>query len=110
LQGVLITDIFQVRKKERKRKLLRRHGCYCASVATLKDALPPASLHKVAVGLRVRMCVTKLKSTCSLVLEDGTILPGESFGAKIPVDGEVGESFSCSIAFVFEKILRAFGR
>ncbi|XP_033610658.1 CAD protein isoform X2 [Cryptotermes secundus] len=35
------------------------------------------------------MCLTEKKSTCSLVLEDGTVLPGESFGAKIPADGEV---------------------
>jgi hypothetical protein len=34
------------------------------------------------------------------VLEDGTILPGESFGAKIPVDGEVGEFVLCLAAFV----------
>lgn len=32
----------------------------------------------------------KDKSLCYLVLEDGTILPGRSFGAKIPTDGEVG--------------------
>jgi carbamoylphosphate synthase small subunit len=25
------------------------------------------------------------------VLEDGTVFTGESFGAKIPVDGEVGK-------------------
>jgi hypothetical protein len=37
------------------------------------------------------------------VLEDGIILRGESFGAKIPVDGEVGEFVLCLIAFVFEK-------
>jgi hypothetical protein len=47
------------------------------------------------------MCGTKSKTTCSLVLEDGTILLGESFGAKVPVDGEVGESVFCLIAFVF---------
>lgn len=28
---------------------------------------------------------------CFLVLEDGTVLPGESFGAKKPVEGEVGK-------------------
>jgi Carbamoylphosphate synthase small subunit len=37
------------------------------------------------------MCVTKKRCTCSLVLEDGTVFTGESFGAKIPVDGEVGK-------------------
>jgi carbamoylphosphate synthase small subunit len=37
------------------------------------------------------------------VLEDGTILRGESFGAEIPVDGEVGEFVFFLIAFVFEK-------
>lgn len=55
------------------------------------------------------MCLTKKKSTCSLVLEDGTILPGESFGAKIPVDGEVGEFVLWLISFVFEKNLHAYG-
>lgn len=28
---------------------------------------------------------------CSLVLADGTILQGRSFGAAVPVEGEVGE-------------------
>lgn len=28
---------------------------------------------------------------CFLVLEDGTVFPGESFGAKRQIDGEVGE-------------------
>lgn len=28
---------------------------------------------------------------CFLVLEDGTVLKGESFGAKRPVNGEVGK-------------------
>ena len=28
---------------------------------------------------------------CSLVLEDGTILPGMSFGAPVPTQGEVGK-------------------
>ena len=31
------------------------------------------------------------KSTCFLLLEDGTVLPGEPFGAKNQVDGEVGK-------------------
>lgn len=29
--------------------------------------------------------------TCFLVLEDGTILPGEAFGARKQIDGEVGK-------------------
>jgi len=37
------------------------------------------------------MCGTKKQCTCSLVLEDGTVFTGESFGATIPVDGEVGK-------------------
>lgn len=28
---------------------------------------------------------------CCLVLEDGTILHGRSFGAQVPVEGEVGK-------------------
>lgn len=28
---------------------------------------------------------------CFLVLEDGTVFPGESFGAKRQIDGEVGK-------------------
>lgn len=52
-----------------------------------------------AVGSVASMCVTKMQSTCSLVLEDGTVLPGESFGAKIPVDGEVGKFLFCFVAF-----------
>jgi carbamoylphosphate synthase small subunit len=29
------------------------------------------------------------KQTCFLLLEDGTVLPGESFGARNHIDGEV---------------------
>ncbi|XP_069677002.1 multifunctional protein r [Periplaneta americana] len=37
----------------------------------------------------MNMCLTKKQPTCCLVLQDGTILPGESFGAKANIDGEV---------------------
>lgn len=30
---------------------------------------------------------------CCLELEDGTVLPGKSFGAPIDVDGEVGKCY-----------------
>lgn len=33
----------------------------------------------------------KDKKLCYLVLEDGTILPGATFGAEIETDGEVGK-------------------
>lgn len=38
------------------------------------------------------MCLTlhEKRSVCSLILEDGTILQGKSFGAAVNSDGEVG--------------------
>lgn len=37
------------------------------------------------------MPITQDHTPCYLILEDGTILEGQSFGAKIEVDGEVGK-------------------
>lgn len=34
---------------------------------------------------------TEVNNPCFLVLEDGTTLQGETFGAKREVDGEIGE-------------------
>lgn len=48
------------------------------------------------------MCVTKKQCTCSLVLEDGTVFTGESFGAKVPVDGEVGKLILRFVVFLFD--------
>jgi len=49
------------------------------------------------------MCGTKKRCTCSLVLEDGTVFTGESFGAKIPVDGEVGKLVQYFVVFLFKR-------
>jgi len=49
------------------------------------------------------MCGTKKQCTCSLVLEDGTVFTGESFGAKIPVDGEVGKLVQYFVVFLFKR-------
>lgn len=70
---------------------------------SFERSLLTESDQKATVGPAVTMCLTEKKSTCSLVLEDGSVLPGESFGAKIPADGEVGEFVLCLTAFVFEK-------
>lgn len=75
------------------------------SVAALQDTrvrlLPeidrPSCEWLVSVTGLGSMCLKKMHSRCSLVLQDGTILPGESFGAKIPVDGEVGKFLSSFI-------------
>lgn len=48
------------------------------------------------------MCGTKKQGTCSLVLEDGTVFTGESFGATIPVDGEVGKLVQYFVVFIFK--------
>lgn len=32
---------------------------------------------------------------CCLVLADGTVYPGRSFGAQVPVEGEVGSYKTC---------------
>lgn len=37
------------------------------------------------------MCLNSDQQVCSLVLEDGTVLSGYSFGALQPVSGEVGK-------------------
>lgn len=37
------------------------------------------------------MCVTSDPKVCSLVLEDGTVLTGYTFGAEKQIDGEVGK-------------------
>lgn len=34
-------------------------------------------------------CVNELETPCCLVLADGSIFPGKSFGAKVPAEGEV---------------------
>lgn len=39
------------------------------------------------------MCENSFGSMCYLILEDGTIFPGTSFGAKNTVDGEVGKFY-----------------
>lgn len=36
------------------------------------------------------MCIKNQTIPCFLVLEDGTVLKGESFGARKAIDGEVG--------------------
>jgi carbamoylphosphate synthase small subunit len=41
------------------------------------------------------------KQTCFLLLEDGTVLPGESFGARNHIDGEVGKQHVVLIGYVF---------
>lgn len=40
------------------------------------------------------------RHTCFLLLEDGTVLPGESFGARNQIDGEVGKQHVV-IGYVF---------
>lgn len=35
----------------------------------------------------------KDKKVCYLVLEDGTVFPGTSFGSETETDGEVGKLF-----------------
>lgn len=37
------------------------------------------------------MPVKESKTPCFLLLEDGTVLRGEAFGAKREVDGEIGK-------------------
>lgn len=46
-------------------------------------------------------------STAFLILEDGTHYRGERFGARVPVEGEVGMSLFCftSIFVVFKENL-----
>lgn len=45
------------------------------------------------------MCESSLGDLCYLVLEDGSVFPGTSFGVKKTIDGEVGkftlDSTSC---------------
>jgi hypothetical protein len=51
------------------------------------------------------MCGKRKQCTCSLVLEDGTVFTGESFGAEIPVDGEVGKLLLYFVVFIFISIM-----
>lgn len=37
------------------------------------------------------MCESSVGDMCYLILEDGTIFSGTSFGAKKAIDGEVGK-------------------
>lgn len=47
------------------------------------------------------MTVAKLTSTITyLILEDGTILPGQSFGSQRDIDGEIGKVNTWSIMFL----------
>lgn len=42
---------------------------------------------------------TNNSTPCFLILEDGTILEGQSFGSKNDIDGEVGKVNTCSLMF-----------